>query len=158
MTKSVAKCLIDKPAVDFKCMARLFVKEYFAEPKRGYGQNVIEVFHKLRGGKFEDIYKPAQEQFGGMGSFGNGGAMRVAPLALYFHNNYKGMIEAVTHATKITHTNKDGVNGALLQAIAIHQSLLMDPVDKIDVEHFTNQLIDKMKDIETVDENDEYEC
>lgn len=35
MTKSVVKSLCDKPEVDFKCMARLFVEEYFAEPDRG---------------------------------------------------------------------------------------------------------------------------
>lgn len=154
MTKSVAKCLIDKPAVDFKCLARLFVKEYFSEPRRGYGQNVVEVFSKLRGSKFEDIYKPAREQFSGRGSYGNGGAMRVAPMALYFHNNYKGMIEAATHATEITHTHKLGINGALLQCIALQQTLLTDPVDKIDVEQFTNQLIDKMKVIEATHEEE----
>lgn len=89
MMKSVAKCLIDKPPVDYNFMARLFVKEFFNEPRRGYGQGVVEVFHKLRANKFEDIYKPAAEQFFGLGSYGNGGAMRIAPIALHFHNNYQ---------------------------------------------------------------------
>ncbi|KAF5289466.1 hypothetical protein FQR65_LT11839 [Abscondita terminalis] len=158
MTKCVAKSLIDKPAIDFKFLARLFVKEYFSEPKRGYGQNVVDVFAKLRRSKFEDVFKPAKEQFGGIGSFGNGGAMRVSPLALYFHNNYDGMIDAVTKATQITHTHKDAINGALLQSIAIQQCLKLDPVEKINLQEFTDHLIEKMKTIETdVNEFDEEE-
>ena len=152
MTKSVAKSLIDKPAVDFKFMARLFVKEYFSEPRRGYGQNVIEVFSKLRGNKFEDIYKPAQEQFSGMGSFGNGGAMRVSPLALYFHNNHQGMLSAVTKATQITHTHKNAINGAILQSIAVQQCLQLDPVERIDVQKFTKILMEKMSTLEGEDD------
>lgn len=152
MTKSVAKCLIDKAAVDFKYMAKLFVKEYFSEPKRGYGQNVVEVFHKLRGNKFEDIYKPAQEQFSGMGSYGNGGAMRISPIALYFFNNYEGLLNAATNSTKITHTHKNGINGALLQCMAIQQCLSLNPVQELDVTKFTNQLIDKLQQIEVDEE------
>ncbi|KAK4882575.1 hypothetical protein RN001_005894 [Aquatica leii] len=153
MTKSVAKSLIDKPAMDFKFLAKLFVKEYFSEPKRGYGQNVIDVFAKLRRSKFEDVFKPAKEQFGGIGSYGNGGAMRVSPLALYFHNNNEGAIDAVTKATQITHTHKDAINGALLQTMAIQQCLKLDPVEKINLQEFTDSLIEKMKKIETNEED-----
>ncbi|KAK5649651.1 hypothetical protein RI129_000680 [Pyrocoelia pectoralis] len=152
MTKCVAKSLTDKPAVDFKFMARLFVKEYFSEPRRGYGKNVVDVFAKLRSNKFDDIYKPANEQFAGMGSFGNGGAMRVSPLALYFHNNYQGMISAVSNATRITHTHKNAINGAVLQSMAVQQCLKLDPADKIDAQKFVNNLIEKMRMIEVDDE------
>lgn len=152
MLKSVAKCLIDKPAVDYTFMARLFVKEYFQEPKRGYGRNVVDVFSKLRNSKFSDVYKPAREQFLGMGSLGNGGAMRIAPVALYFYNNYKGMIDCVRRSTEITHTHHVGVNGAILQSIALQQSLLLDSIDKVDPEQFVDQLIFKMRDFESADE------
>lgn len=59
-----------------------FSQEYFSEPGRGYGGNVVTVFCALRDG-VEDVFQPAREQFGGQGSYGNGGAMRVAPTALY---------------------------------------------------------------------------
>ena len=38
-----------------------------------------------------DVYKPASEQFDGSGSYGNGGAMRVAPVPLftYFDNDFE---------------------------------------------------------------------
>lgn len=153
MTISICKCLIDKPAVDFKHMASLFVQKYYKEPKRGYGANVVQVFDKLRQSKLQDIYKPASEQFCGSGSYGNGGAMRIAPLALYFHNNYDGMIQAAENATRLTHTNKLAIHGALLQCFAITQAVEANPKEKIDVEHFCSQLLCKMESIENADDD-----
>lgn len=49
------------------------MKEYYNEPKRGYGSNVTDVFAALRATKFQDVYAPAGIQFGGRGSYGNGG-------------------------------------------------------------------------------------
>lgn len=154
MMKSVAKFLTDKPEPDYKFLANLFVTEYFNQPKRGYGQNVVEIFQKLKNTKYEDIYKPAREQFFGSGSYGNGGAMRIAPIALYFYSNYEAMVEVAKNATKITHSNILGINGALLQCIAIHQALLSDPENVIDPKAFCSELSTKMKDIEEVDEDE----
>ena len=41
----------------------------------------MTVFRKLRDNP-EDIFRPAREQHGGEGSYGNGSAMRVSPVAL----------------------------------------------------------------------------
>ncbi|RZC37452.1 ADP ribosyl GH and/or G-gamma domain containing protein [Asbolus verrucosus] len=153
MMKSVAKTFIDKPEVDYTYMAKLFVKEYFAEPKRGYGESIVEVFSKLRKRKFEDVYKPAQEQFNGSGSFGNGGGMRVAPVALYFYNNYDAMIDVAKKSTQLTHTHSLGVHGAVFQCIAVSQALACNPKKKIDPEQFCNELKQKMKEVEK--ENDD---
>nr|XP_022904257.1 poly(ADP-ribose) glycohydrolase ARH3-like [Onthophagus taurus] len=148
MTKSIAKCLIDKPPFDYKYLAKLFVKEYFKEPRRGYGPGVTQVFNKLRSYKYEDIYKPAKEQFEGTGSYGNGGAMRISPIPLFFANNYDALIEAVVKSTEITHTHTLGVNGSILQAIAIHQGLMLHPEEKADYKVFIEKLIGKMKKFE----------
>lgn len=152
MTKCIAQCLVGNSDVDFKFMAKSFVMEYFKEPKRGYGKGAMEVFHKLRKEKFIDIYKPANELFRGSGSFGNGGAMRVSPIALYFHNDYKTMLNVARKSTEITHSNEIGIHGALLQCIAIQQSLLIPPTTPIDVNAFTDELIKKMEEIEKPDD------
>ena len=96
-----------------------FVEEYFGDPTRrevglGYGGHV-KVFHKLRAQNFEDPFGPAKEQFDGLGSYGNGGAMRVAPLALFCHSDYKELINLVRQSAEITHTHKQGYNGTILQ-------------------------------------------
>lgn len=65
------------------CMFR-FTDDYFNQKiNRGYGTHVRTVFSKLKESNYEDVFKPAKEQFNGSGSFGNGGAMRMAPIALF---------------------------------------------------------------------------
>lgn len=75
------------------------------------------MFEKLRGNKFTDIIKPAKKQFNGQGSFGNGAAMRVAPVALFCYNNYEKLLELARKQSQLTHTHKIGVDGAILQVI-----------------------------------------
>lgn len=66
MSICVANVLIEHGAIDQKKLAVRFVKEYFTDPRRGYGGAVINVFGKLRKSKFADLLLPAKEQFGGM--------------------------------------------------------------------------------------------
>lgn len=149
MMKVLARSLIEQPDIDYNHIVKEFVKEYYRDPKRGYGQNVQDVFKKLRATKFVDIYKPAAEQFNGSGSYGNGGAMRIAPIALLFCNNYKMMLEAAKKATEITHTHSLGVDGAVLQCIAIHQALLCDTTKSLlTPEKFCANIVEKIKQVE----------
>jgi len=59
------------------------VEEFLKEPNRGYGANVITVFEALKREKCQNPYGPAERQFDGNGSYGNGGAMRISPAALF---------------------------------------------------------------------------
>lgn len=102
----------------------------------------------MRNSKYEDVFRPASEQFGGNGSYGNGGAMRIAPVALYYHNNYDTMINVAENSTKITHTNVLGVNGAILQCIAIQQALKINSDDLIEPEKFLQELMSKIAKVE----------
>lgn len=61
-----------------------FAEEYKKEPNRGYGMAVVNVFKKLLSPKCSDIFEPARAQFNGKGSYGNGGAMRVAGISLMY--------------------------------------------------------------------------
>jgi ADP-ribosylglycohydrolase len=68
-----------------------FVTEYFHESWRGYGGHVATVFEKLQHENFKNLYSPSREQFQGQGSLANGGAMRIAPMALFcWSRNYSG--------------------------------------------------------------------
>ncbi|XP_066590261.1 ADP-ribosylhydrolase ARH3-like [Prorops nasuta] len=153
MSKAVAESLAEKEKLSIEDLAIKFVKAYFREPHRGYGPAVVTVFQKLRGSRFSNLERPALEQFNGRGSWGNGGAMRVAPISLFFYKDYDKMIDAATQATRLTHTNKIGVDGALLQAAAVQQSLDLNPAEKLDEIEFINTLINKMDNIEFDQEN-----
>ncbi|XP_071871330.1 ADP-ribosylhydrolase ARH3 [Bombus fervidus] len=152
MTYSLAKSLVDQKELDVVDVAKRFVKSYYQEPNRGYGMGVVTVFQKLRGNKFADIVSPAKEQFNGQGSWGNGGAMRVAPIALFSYQNYDKLLDTVRKATQITHTHKVGIDGAILQATAIYQSLHLNPSEELNVTNFIDDLIHKMDQIEKDEE------
>lgn len=155
MTKAIASSFVEHGALNEIDIAKRFVRNFFAEPGRGYGEGVVNVFRKLRESKFTDIWRPAREQFNGSGSLGNGGAMRVVPVSLFCCSNYRLMLDTAEKCTKITHTHKLGVNGALLQAIALQQSFQLAPNQAIDVEGFSSNLINKMEAVEaTVSDED----
>lgn len=150
MTKSVCKCLLNYDAVSYqKQLAVNFVKEYFIAPSRGYGQGVVQLFHQLRKDRFEDFLYPANQQFSGSGSFGNGAAMRVSPAALFCLNKPTDfLIDLVEKTSVVTHSNALGVNGAILQALAVQQNLKMEPRDGLNVETYIAELIEKFKKVE----------
>lgn len=66
MTRSVIKTLIDKNGIEQEHLAKNFVREFYSDPHRGYGEAVVEVFEKLRKAKFENPIGPAHEQFKGI--------------------------------------------------------------------------------------------
>lgn len=78
---------------DTNSIAFRFADTYFNGKPRAYGANIREVFEKLQRDAGSDPFKPAKEQFGGSGSYGNGGAMRVSPVALFYAHDRKEMLE-----------------------------------------------------------------
>lgn len=117
MARQVADSIISMRSVDAKDLAERHTREYYKEPRRGYGASVSEVFRKLRQDDCSDPFAPASEQFNGSGSFGNGAAMRVHPVGLYCHEKSNDVItEEVKRSAHVTHTHPDGVNGAIWQA------------------------------------------
>jgi poly(ADP-ribose) glycohydrolase ARH3 len=124
-------------------MADRFVAAWQDQPERGYGSNVVMAFgNVLRGMDWEVA---AKAQFGGSGSYGNGGAMRVAPVALWAYPDLDETIRLARETAKVTHTHPVGVEGAVIQAVAVHHSLkaefdpdrmLADLDDLVETEEF----------------------
>jgi poly(ADP-ribose) glycohydrolase ARH3 len=99
----------------------------------------------------KDPYGPARLQFAGRGSYGNGSAMRMTPVALFCHQNMEEAINMAYKSSLITHTNELGYNGAILQCLAIHMALRLDPTQPLDTDNFAKQLEEKMGQIEKCD-------
>lgn len=74
----------------------MFTEEFYENKDvRGeYGPKVRNVFAALAKAKYEDVWKPAKEQFDGTGSFGNGAAMRVAPVSLFYYEDETKAVES----------------------------------------------------------------
>ena len=111
MSRQLAASMIYCRRIDHVDLARRFTEEYYADSKtriRGYGGNVTSVFHALWDQEsYSDPLGPAKLQFNGSGSYGNGAAMRVHPVSLYFYG--KGLDElreAAKQSSLVTHTHK----------------------------------------------------
>lgn len=153
MSRSVARTLIDHGAINQTEMSKHFVREYLRDPYRGYGEAVVTVFRKMRQNRFRDVLTPAREQFAGTGSFGNGGAMRVAPVALFCHRrSLDELIAMAVAATEPTHTHAQGVHGGVLQALAVSAALACDPTQPLDGAVFVRALAHQMERVERRDD------
>lgn len=97
-------------------LARRFAWRYEREPDRGYGSMTRAQLNEInRGG---DWRQGAANAFGGQGSMGNGGAMRVAPLGGYFADDLKRLADEARASALVTHTHPEGVAGTIAVAIA----------------------------------------
>src|SRR5690606_38355220 len=87
----------------------------------------------------------AGRQFGGGGSFGNGAAMRVAPVALWAED-LESCARLARDTARLSHTHQIGVDGAVVQAVATWNALhdqpdLMETVsDLVESEEFKHKL------------------
>ncbi|CAN7939178.1 unnamed protein product, partial [Ixodes hexagonus] len=157
MAHALAESLIANEGFSPRHVAESFTEEYFGNKDcRGeYGPKVRDVFAQLRKTHFKDVWAPARAQFDGTGSFGNGAAMRVAPVALFYRLDEATAIKVAQDQAKLTHAHRWGYNGAVLICLAIQLALTLDPRETLDVKEFLKALTKKMEKVETGKERGE---
>lgn len=97
--------------------ASRLVARWQAEPWRGYGPGAFRLLEAIAQGA--DWRVAARAMFGGQGSFGNGSAMRVAPLGAYFADAPLAQLVAqAERSAAVTHAHAEGVAGAIAIALA----------------------------------------
>jgi poly(ADP-ribose) glycohydrolase ARH3 len=139
MTIGVAESLLAKKGqFDGEHMATVLARNYRAEPWRGYGAGPPIVFGELDEGV--PWHKAAEQLFGGAGSFGNGSAMRVAPVALATIGRLPMTVQMARETSRITHTHELALQGASLQACAINLLLALSPDAPFDRAGFQNRV------------------
>jgi len=111
MTIGIAESLIESKGFDGEHMAQTFIKNYDAEPWRGYGPGPPRIFGMIKSGEAWD--SAANGLYRG-GSFGNGSAMRVAPVGLLYSRNLEKLREVAYQSSSITHSHELGKEGAAL--------------------------------------------
>lgn len=116
MALSVVEVLKLYGRIHQDALARRFAWRYELEPDRGYGNMTRAQLNEInRGG---DWRHGAASAFGGQGSMGNGGAMRVAPLGAYFADDLSRVAAEARASSLVTHTHMEGVAGTIAVAIA----------------------------------------
>ncbi len=117
MACSVVEALQQRGTLDPDDLFQRFARRYQAEPNRGYGPGMILLFHQVRKGMAWET--AVRDLFGfGEGSFGNGAAMRVAPVGAYFAEDYEEVVAQARASARTTHAHPEGIAGAVAVAVA----------------------------------------
>ncbi|MEV0890259.1 ADP-ribosylglycohydrolase family protein [Promicromonospora sp. NPDC050262] len=113
MACTVAAELIQHAEIDRDRIAQNFAQR--CDPYRGYGAGAVQVLHQIRDGV---PWQKATVAAFPAGSFGNGAAMRVAPLGAYFAGDLDRAAEQAIRASEVTHAHPEGIAGAVVVAVA----------------------------------------
>lgn len=99
---------------------------------RGFGRGATDLVRRLAAG---ESWETAAEHVFPRGSFGNGAACRMAPVALLLHHDRDALDRLAERSAVVTHPHPLGVAGAVLQARQIALALTLDPAgfDPIEV-------------------------
>ncbi|MGW2202893.1 ADP-ribosylglycohydrolase family protein [Streptomyces sp. NPDC001774] len=121
MACSVLAVLARHDRIDQDALAHSFAEHHDFD--RGYGPAVNRMLRLIReGGDWREL---AAALFNGQGSWGNGAAMRIAPLGAWYADDP----EQATHQAEIsaytTHQHREAVVGAM--AVAAAAALAADP-------------------------------
>ena len=114
MALSIVETLARKGRIESDDLVSRFVRRI--DPNRGYGYGTRLLLEKFRTGADWRIEAP--RSFDGNGSYGNGAAMRVAPLGAYFANDLKAVRENAILSAEPTHAHPEGIAGAIAVALA----------------------------------------
>ena len=118
MMIGVAETLAECGRIDEARLCRAFAENY--HPERGYGPSARYVIEAMKdGGDWRTLARTLQPG----GSFGNGAAMRVAPVGLVFADQPDELWEQARLSALPTHTHPLGIEGAQLHAFAVSLAL-----------------------------------
>jgi poly(ADP-ribose) glycohydrolase ARH3 len=140
MAIGLAQAITQVGRLDEQHLGDTFRANYKREPWRGYAMGPPTVFRMVerRGMSYSEA---ARSLFRGQGSFGNGAAMRIAPVGLFFHDS-PDLYEQARASASVTHAHPVGVDGAAVLAWAIAQAVKLDPQETFPFEPFSQRLVD----------------
>jgi ADP-ribosylglycohydrolase len=115
MALSVVQTLLEHDRIDPDVLAGHFAERY--DGTRGYGGGAHGLLRAFQTGVSWEDAAPAM--FGGSGSFGNGAAMRVAPLGGYLADRpLEEVAEQARLSSIVTHAHPEGIAGGVAVAVA----------------------------------------
>ena len=116
MAIAIVEVLEKHGYIDQDALADKFANYYKLNPKRGYGGTAHKILQSLnKGNHWKTV---SHSVFDGLGSHGNGAAMRIAPLGAYYAEKIDELISNAKLSAEVTHANIEGQIGALSIALA----------------------------------------
>jgi poly(ADP-ribose) glycohydrolase ARH3 len=139
MAIGIAESLTSLGKLDQQHLGDTFRNNFDKESWRGYAEGPPTIFWRVKREKIT-YREAASSLFHGSGSFGNGAAMRITPVGLFFYNATDLYNQVETSAT-VTHAHPLGVDGAAVLAMAIAEAVQSDPADELPVAPFIEKLV-----------------
>jgi len=116
MAISIVATLKSHAHIHQDALSKRFVRRFERDSERGYGKMTRVQLREIMAGQRWRITSP--RAFGGQGSMGNGGAMRVAPLGAYFADDLESVVKEAQASSVVTHVHPEGVAGTVATAVA----------------------------------------
>lgn len=139
MAIGLAESLVERKGLDQAHLGETFRVNYRREPWRGYASGPPTVFSKVKEGM--SYPEAARTLYGGEGSFGNGAAMRIAPLGLACHAD-ADLYQKARVSAEVTHAHPVGIDGAAVQAKAVAMAVALEPSDPFPFDDFLTTLLE----------------
>lgn len=114
MAMSIYSVLRTYGEINQDALAATFASHYDVD--LGYGPAMDDLLRSITYG--EPWRRTARGLFGGQGSFGNGSAMRVAPVGAYFADDLDLVVRQAHLSAEVTHMHPEAVAGAIAVAVA----------------------------------------
>jgi ADP-ribosylglycohydrolase len=127
MALSIVETLSDFETISQSTLARRFGLRYQESSSRGYGSSMHTLLPQLARGA--DWRTATRALFQGEGSYGNGAAMRVAPVGAYFADDLDAVIANARASAEVTHAHPEAIAGAI--AVAVATALAWQTRDKV---------------------------
>lgn len=125
MAIGVCEALIEHGEIVDASLCRAFVSNYV--PSRGYGSGARAVLESMEESR---NYRQVAERYFPGGSFGNGAAMRVAPVGLLFRGDRERLWQQARLSALPTHVHPLGIEGAQLLAFAVALATEFETFDR----------------------------
>jgi len=115
MALSIVEILKKHQRIDQDALAKAFAYRYQKDPARGYAGGAHRLLSEVaRGARWQEI----SPKLFGNGSYGNGGAMRAAPIGGFFCDDLKRAAKEAELSAEVTHAHIEGKAGAIAVAVA----------------------------------------
>jgi ADP-ribosylglycohydrolase len=116
MAISIVELLEVAGTIDPDRLAVAFAERFARQPDRGYGAGAAGLLARVAAGAAWQA--EAASLFDGKGSYGNGAAMRAAPVGAFFAPDLERARDEALRSARPTHAHPDGAAGAVAVAIA----------------------------------------
>ncbi|MFB9235527.1 ADP-ribosylglycohydrolase family protein [Plantactinospora siamensis] len=129
MAVSLYRALREHGRVVQDDLADRFAAAYTADPYRNYGPSMHGVLKAI--GEGEPWESVTAAQFDGQGSWGNGAAMRVAPLGAWFAADLDRVVTEASRSAVVTHAHPEATAGAVAVAVAAALAVRGAPAEEL---------------------------